>query len=111
MESVLRPIDEGGIVNPGDIYILHDREEKWDPGPIEYMYFIRGEEELMPALKREIEYIMEYTIFSFLGWTKISENCIEFLVSCYNPEEGCIEYSIYLHRIRSLEETLRDDDL
>jgi hypothetical protein len=48
-------------------------------------------------------------LISFAGITKISDDCHEFKMFIYDKEEGGErEFSLYLHRIVTFEEKLRE---
>src|SRR5690348_5003298 len=51
MNKVFDGASVAGIVNPGDIYIFCDDQERGSaPGPLEYLYIIRDEKEILRAL-------------------------------------------------------------
>src|SRR5882724_978329 len=109
MGKSFKSIPEAGIFKPGDLYIFYeDKDPGYDPGPIEFMYFIRSEDEIMPALRMEIEQVLWFRLKNFLGCTKISDTCYELKMECYDPEEGDIQYSLFLHRIKTVQETMRE---
>jgi hypothetical protein len=110
MENLLKELHDANIFASGHVYIFYETgNPEWDPGPIEFMYFIRSEDEIVPALKLEAEYTMELEIRKYLGCAKISEGCFEFKMLCFNSAENREEeFSCYLHRIRTTEEAVRE---
>ena len=56
MRNAFRGISVSGIIKPGNIYIFESRQNReWDAGPIEYMYIIRQEEEILAAIELTAE--------------------------------------------------------
>lgn len=110
MNHILDPIVEAHIFDPGDIYVFLSYEDPgYDPGPLEFMYFIRREDDIMPALELEAEHYMWYKIKEYLSCTRVSESCFEFRMRCFDPEEDDdIIYSLYLHRIKTLQDAVRE---
>lgn len=107
MKSILKDISVPNIITPGDMYILHKSKNSWhEPGPIIHMYFIKSDEEIMPAIGMEISY-SDYELKKFIGWDRVSSSCVEFKFLIYDSEaEKEVEYSIFLHRIKTVPEAL-----
>jgi hypothetical protein len=101
-----------GIIKPGDIFILCEEADPGaDAGPIEYMYSIRSIEEIAPAVEMVMEIILAemYEYKHFLGVRKKDCQIYEILLMCYDKAgEEEINYSLYLHKIQTFEENLRD---
>jgi hypothetical protein len=109
MKKTFKPISEVRICRPGEIYIFCESDDPgWDPGPIEFMYIIRSDDEIIPALKMDVEGYLSYQIKRFVGCAKISDSCFELKMECYDPEEGDIKYSVFLHRIKTLQDAIRE---
>jgi hypothetical protein len=100
-----------GIIQPGHIYILCSESERGGyPEPIEFMYTIRAEHEILPAIDMEMNIVLAsmYDLRKFCGVGKISDNCHQFKMVCYDKEgDRTTLYSLYLHRIMSFEEGLK----
>jgi hypothetical protein len=102
-------IPAAGIFKPGDIYIIDENS-----GPtygvgsmLSSIYFLQHENEVMPALNMEMKYYSFYKLIKFLGCRKLSESCYELKMQCFDDDDDReIEHSLYLHRIRTLQEAL-----
>jgi hypothetical protein len=109
MKARFKPINETLNFNPGDIYILDERESRcYDPGPIEYMITVRSVDEIMPAIKLHF-YIVEYELRAFIGCAKLSDYSYELKMLSYDPDEGVKKYSLFLHRIKTFNEILEEE--
>jgi len=110
MNEVIKTIPTSGIVSPGEVYIFDERPDRaHSPDPIKYLYVIKREEEILPALEMEFCIVLagEYELRQFLGWRKISADCQECKLICYDKvEETEVDYFLYLHRIMTFEEKL-----
>jgi hypothetical protein len=97
-----------GIVVPGEIYIFSEKASPgWDPGPINYLYVIQKDEEVLPALEMEFCTVLAgiYEVKKFLGMRRLTDDCYEFRTRCLErevqEEEDCC---LYLHRLRTFKE-------
>jgi hypothetical protein len=113
MNKIFEGVSVAGIIKRGHAYIFDDCVNRgYDAGPIEYLYVIREEEEILPALD------MEYFIFmaefceitQFIGIRKIDEDCHEFELLGYNKGEleEEVKFTFYLHRLKTFEEHLSE---
>jgi hypothetical protein len=110
MNQELAKISVKGLVKPGCMYtFLAEKENGWDPGPIDQLYVITREEEIVPALEMELCLILGecYELRKFIKWSQILEDCYEFRFRCWdkaaNEEIG---YSLFLYRLSSFSEKL-----
>lgn len=110
MHKIFRGVSTKGIVEPGHVYILCDCEDRgWPPEPIEYLYVIKEEREILLALDMELCIVMaeSYEAREFLGIRKVNDDCHEFNMLCYEKDSGEeVKYTLYLQRIQSFEESL-----
>jgi hypothetical protein len=101
-----------GIIKPGDIYILTGESRPGaDAGPIEYLYTIRSVEEIAPAIEMEMEIVLAemYEYKQFLGLSKKDCQICEINLLCYDKTlEKEVKFSLYLHKIQTFEENLRE---
>jgi hypothetical protein len=108
MNKLFKDVSVTGIIEGDNIYILHDWSDRSSkPEPIEYLFTIRHEAEILPALDMAIctELAEDYELREFLGWEKFSKDCYVFKMRCLDKQEDVeVEYSLYLHRIMSLAE-------
>jgi hypothetical protein len=110
MDNALIPIPEARIFGPGDIYILHEKSnpECTQNEMIEFLFFLRSEDEIMPVLDVEVNIYRDYKLINFLGCRKRSDTCFELKMLVYDREKRRrIEYSLYLHRIQTAQEMVR----
>ena len=101
-----------GIVVPGETYIFSEMANRGgDPGPISYLYVIRKDEEILPALEMEYCTVLAdmFEIRRFLGMRKLTDDCYEFRTRCFEKEakeeQDCCQY---LHRVRTFKERLEE---
>ena len=106
MHKSFEGISLSGIVKPGEIYIFCDNRDKgWQPEPLNLLYTIRSDAEILPALDMEMKVLADIYLFKkYLGFQKISEDCHEFRMLCNDDEGIKTKFSLYLHRIFSFEE-------
>jgi hypothetical protein len=111
MNSKFEGVSTAGIINPGDLYIIFEEPNRGgDPGPIDFIYAIRKDEDILPALDMEMCMMMaeSYELIRFEGVTRISSDCHEFKMFVYDKEDDEErEWSLYLHRIVTFEEKLQ----
>ncbi len=112
MNSKFDGVSTAGIIKPGDLYIIYEQADRgWDPGPIEFIYAIRKDEDILAALDMELSIVMAeyYELKRFVGVTKISDDCHEFRMFIHDKEDDKDrEWSLYLHRITPFEEKLEE---
>ena len=112
MNQVFSSISVSGIVKPGQVYILYENESRgYSPEPIEFLYTIRSDEEILRALDMEVCVVgaENWELRKFLGAREISGDCYELKFMVYVKDEECEkEQSMYLHRVLSFEEQLRE---
>jgi hypothetical protein len=110
MNSLLKDIPVSGIIEQGQCYVLDEFEgSMFLIEPIDCLYVITSEQEIVRALDMTMCIIFEeaYEVRAFLGCLKISRDCHQFKMRCFDKQEDTeIDYSLYLHRIRSFEEEL-----
>lgn len=110
MHAQLAAIPVSGMINPGDIYIIcAEKDLGWDPGPIELMYVITRDEDILPALEMEICIFLGqcYELRQFIKCSEILEDCYEFRFRCIDKAENReVGYSLFLHRLSSFSEKL-----
>ncbi|MDO6431542.1 hypothetical protein Q4E93_13135 [Flavitalea sp. BT771] len=110
MNKIFDGVSVAGLINPGHLYILDaSGNREGFPKSIAYMYCIREEKEILPALDMEFSIILaeEYELKKFLGIRKISNDCYVFEVLCYEKQlKEKFKRLLYLHRIQSFEEYL-----
>jgi hypothetical protein len=108
MHKSFEGVSVSGIVKPGEIYIFCDNLERgWQPEPLDFLYTIRSEAEILPALDMEMKILSDtYVLKKYLRFKKISDDCHEFRMLCYDEEGIKVFFSLYLQRIFSFEEKL-----
>jgi hypothetical protein len=111
MHPVLASIPVTAIIQPGHIYVFcAEKERGWDPGPIDQLYVITRDEDILPALEMELCMILAdwYELRHFVRCKEVLDDCYEFRFCCLdiaaNKEIG---YSLFLHRLSSLSEKLK----
>ena len=110
MKKLFEGVSLKGIVKPGEAYIFNEHQSTgYEPEPIDILYLIRSEDDLIQALEMELIIVLSdlYEIRKFLGFQKVTEDCYRFKALCYQKEDRKqVEYRIYLHRIKSFNERL-----
>jgi hypothetical protein len=110
MHQVLENISLSGIIAPGDVYILSaEKYQGWDPGPIDEMYILTHDEDLLPAFEMELCIFLAdlYEPRKLIKWGEILDGCYEFRFLCYDKtDEKEIGYSLFLHRLPTFSEKL-----
>jgi hypothetical protein len=109
MNSILEKIPIANIIVPGDMYILNGiKSSRGTIDSMDYLYFIKADEEIIPAIKLEISFT-DYTLKKFIGWKRITPSCVEFTFFSYDKEEKkYVMHSLYLHRIKTVQEALQE---
>lgn len=110
MNKIFDGVSVAGIIKPGNIYIFCDNQDRGaDPEPIEYLYVIKDDKEILQALDMELCIVMarHFEPIKFLRTRKVNKDCHEFSVLCYEKDsKEEVKYTLYLHRIQSFEEAL-----
>ena len=110
MHPILETIQISGIITPGDTYIFSaEKELGWDPGPVDHMYVLTRDEEILPALEMELCIILGecYELKKFIRWSQILEGCYEFRFQCIDKAANkAIGYSLFLYRLSTVSEKL-----
>jgi len=111
MHKSFEHADVSAIIKPGEIYIFCDNEDReWPPESLDYIYTIRSEIEILPALDMEIRNLSNiYRFRRYLGYEKVSEDCHQFKMLCYDEEGKSTVLSQYLQRVVSFEEKLKEE--
>jgi len=109
MHKSFEGVTLSGIVKPGETYVLCENlDSTWQVESLDYLYTIRSEAEILVALDMEMTIISEiFQLIKYLGFRRVSEDCHEFRMLCYDEEGTEMIFSLYLHRITTLEEKLR----
>jgi hypothetical protein len=109
MHKSFEGVSVSGIVKPGEIYIFCDNLERgWQPEPLDYIYTIKSEAEILPALDMEMKILADtYVLKKYLRSRKISDDCHQVKMLCYDEEGIEFVFSLYLQRIISFEEKLK----
>ena len=111
MNKIFEGVSVAGIVIPGNIYLFCDHHDRaGTPEPIEYLYIIKDEVEILRALDMELCIVMaeSFDPIKFGGIHKISDDCHAFSMLCYEKDTTEeVKYTLYLHRIQSFEQALR----
>jgi hypothetical protein len=108
VNNIFATISYPGIIEPGQLYILDEHKgREYRALPIEELFFIRDERELLQALYLEFFVVGsdDYEVLEYLGMRKINKECYEFSIK-YNEirfDEEYI-YTLYLHRIQTFAE-------
>lgn len=107
MAGKLDSISLNEIVVPGAKYVFSsERDSSSYADPINLLYVIEKDREILPAIKLEISLVDEmYEDVKFLGISKISDDCHEFQFECkdIDTKEKAM-YLLYLHKIQSFAE-------
>jgi hypothetical protein len=110
MHEVLKHIPISGIIAPGETYIFSaEKEYGWDPGPVDHMYVITRDEEILPALDMELCLILRdcYELRKFIRWAEVLEGCYEFRFRCFDKAANKeIGYSLFLQRLATFADKL-----
>ncbi len=110
MNNVFNEVSVAGIIEPGQLYIFDDGAHRgWSPEPIEYLFCIREDKEILPALDMVYCIILaeDYELIEFLAARKLNKNCHEFKVLLNEKDSGKkVKRSLYLHRIQTFNEYL-----
>jgi hypothetical protein len=108
MNKLFDGVSVVGIVVPGEAYIFSEKASPaWDPGPISYLYVIKKDEEILPALEMEFCTVLAemFEIRKFSGMRRVTDDCYEFRTRCFErevkEEQDCC---LYLHRLRTFKE-------
>ena len=110
MHPIFQNIQISGLISPGETYLFSaEKEQGWDPGPIDQMYILNRDEDILPALEMELCIILGncYELKKFIKWSEILDGCYEFRFLCFDKEELTeTAYSLFLHRLSSFSEKL-----
>ena len=110
MNKIFNGVSVVGIIEPGQLYIIADSPDRGtSPEPINYLYCIREEREILEAMDMEFCIVQAetYEAKQFLGFRKVNRNCHEFKVLCIEKDGGKkVQMKFYLHRLLSFEENL-----
>ena len=110
MNKALIGVSITGIIEPGQLYILgENRDRGWNPQPIDCLFCIREDKEILEALDMDYSIILaeKCELKKYLGFKKINRNCYEFKLLVYEKDEGEeVRHSVYLHRILTFSEFL-----
>lgn len=110
MHPILQNIHITGIIAPGDTYIFSaEKEAGWDPGPLDQLYVLTRDEDIVPALEMELCLILGncYELRRFIRCAQILDGCYEFRFQCFDKEEEReTTYSLFLYRLASFREKL-----
>jgi hypothetical protein len=110
MHPVLASIPVTGIILSGHFYVFcAEKDPGWDPGPIDQLYVITREEDILPALELELCMILAecYELRQFIRCAEILDGCHEFRFHCWDKAANKeIGYSLFLHRLPTLAEKL-----
>ena len=111
MNAILASIPVTGIIRPGQAYILNSCDDHgMDHGPIDTMYIIARDEDIISALELEWCLVLPemFQLTAFVRCAEVAEDVYEFRFRCihvaYNMEIG---YSLYLHRIMTFQEQVK----
>lgn len=108
MNKIFNEASVTGIIEPGQLYIFDESANRgWSPGPIEYLFCIKEDKEILMALDMEYSIVLAeyYDLIEFLGIRKINKNCHQFRVLVYDKDSGRkTTSSFYLHRIIPFDE-------
>jgi hypothetical protein len=110
MHPVLASIPITAIIQPGHIYVLcTEKQNPFDPFPIDKLYVIPRDEDILPALEMEFCLVLTdwYELRHFIRCKEVLDDCYEFRFRCWdkaaNKEVG---YSLYLQRLSTFAEKL-----
>jgi hypothetical protein len=110
MHPVLAPIPVTGIIQPGHTYVLStEKQNPWDPFPIDRLYVILRDEDILPAVELEFSSVLahRYELRHFIRCEEVWDDCYEFRFRCWdkavNKEVG---YSLFLLRLPTFAEKL-----
>ena len=109
MHEVLNGVYIRGVVRSGQIYVFADFEDRgWSPEPLDWLYVIQWDADILPALDLELWALSElYEFKEYAGCEKRSDDCYEFRFSCLRKPEGTTKmYSIFLQRVMNCQEKL-----
>jgi hypothetical protein len=111
MNKIFNEASVTGIIEPGQLYIFDQSAHRgWSPGPIEYLFCIKEDKEILMALDMEYSIVLAeyYDLIEFLGVRKISKNCHQFRMLVYDKDSGRKSTSsFYLHRIIPFDESFK----
>lgn len=112
MNKAFDGVSLSGVAKPGQAYIWADdpNRDRY-PDPIRYLYAMRTDEEILQAIELEMILLDDiHEVRKFLGHRRISDDCYQFNLICYDKEDDCeIIFSLYLHRLTSFQEKLKDE--
>ena len=101
-----------GIVIPGETYIFSESASpEYDPGPLNLLYVIRKDEEILQAVEMEFCVVLTdmYELRKFSGIRRLSADCYELRCSCFEKQLKQVEtVRLYLHRVRTFKERLKE---
>jgi len=110
METLFKNVSFAGVLNPGDVYVLMERENRvLNIGPMDLPYTVRSDDEIAKALNMTMFKLLTdyYDFKEFLGYDKVSENCFRFRIKAIDKSERkTIVYCFYLQRLMTFQETL-----
>jgi hypothetical protein len=110
MNKIFNGVAVTGIINPGSVYIFEEcRSREYDCVPLDCLYCIRHEEEILPALDMKLCIIDgdECDLIKFFGIRRLNKNCHEFKVLMYDSDLGKkVSRSFYLQRVQTFGEYL-----
>ena len=108
MHPVIAAIPAMHILQPGGMYIISpEKGNIWDRIPIDWLYVITRDEEILPALHMEMcVFVAElYELKGFVKWSEVLVDCYEFRFRCLDKAANReIGYSLFLHRLQTFKE-------
>jgi len=108
MKTLFKNVSLTGVIRPGEVYTFTEDDDRGcGIDCLEYMYIIRSDDEIAPALDMEMFTILNdfYNFTTFLGHEKLSDDCHRFRVKAIpKSERKHIVYCFYLQRIMTFPE-------
>lgn len=111
MNKAFDGVSVSGVAQPGQAYIWAEVSDRgMCSDPIMYLYIMKTNEEILQGIDLEMTVLDDiHEVKQFLGHTRISDDCYQFSLVCYDKEDDReIIFSLYLHRLISFQEKLKD---
>jgi hypothetical protein len=111
MNKLFKEARVAGIIEPGHCYYLSPDSSREGDMPMDQVYLIRRDEDIIPAIDMETCIVMEcyQELLEFLGWERVSDISFVFRMRCYFKEEKEVgEYVLYIHRLKEFAEELEE---
>jgi hypothetical protein len=104
---MLKIVKDAKIFDGESIYVFTDDESRWgNMDPVEVLFLIRNEEEVVRGLQFHINYNAQHKLLEIVACKKISPTCFELELYVQETESDKYIRKDYLHKLSTLQEKI-----